>query len=250
MKSIIRLLLISLSIACAQGLSVLEASNTIHHDKTALVALSGLSLQQVQEIVSYVRNARKLGSTDTQIIRSFEEAAQKLDENNGVLILYQKYDKRIVWSVIGVVSVATLAASIWVVYYYLKNSSASSANPENPPANPENPPVDPENPPANPENPGDLGNPDDTIVAPADLIIAENPAPDLEPLALDQAEITTGLEEPLVPPAEISPAAPSRSSVSHSGELRSPSRVQPGRRTKQRRIDYKEFGTTGKIVSK
>ncbi len=236
MKSIIRLLLISLSIACAQGLSVLEASNTIHHDKTALVALSGLSLQQVQEIVSYVRNARKLGSTDTQIIRSFEEAAQKLDENNGVLILYQKYDKRIVWSVIGVVSVATLAASIWVVYYYLKNSSASSANPENPPANP--------------ENPGDLGNPDDTIVAPADLIIAENPAPDLEPLALDHAEITTGLEEPLVPPAEISPAAPSRSSVSHSGELRSPSRVQPGRRTKQRRIDYKEFGTTGKIVSK
>jgi hypothetical protein len=111
MKSIIRLLLISLSIVWMHSLPA---------------DISALSLQQAHEIKAYVQTAKKLGYTDAQILSEFENAAQLLDQNNGVLALSLKYDERVVWSAIGVLSVATVIATIWLVHYFLQGDQTQS----------------------------------------------------------------------------------------------------------------------------
>lgn len=131
MKSIIRLLLISLSVACSQSLFGGNASNIIHHDEFSTPALSALSLQQAQEIKAYVHAAKQLGYTDAQILNEVENAVQMLDHNNGVLALSLKYDERIVWSAIGVLSMTTVIASVLLVYYLLKDDFVAANNPAN-----------------------------------------------------------------------------------------------------------------------
>lgn len=111
MKHIIRLLLISLSIVWVHSLPA---------------DISALSLQQAHEIKAYVQTAKKLGYTDAQILSEFENAAQLLDQNNGVLTLSLKYDERVVWSAIGVLSVATVIATIWLVHYFLQGDQTQS----------------------------------------------------------------------------------------------------------------------------
>ncbi len=124
MKSIISLLLIFFSLTCTQGLFGSNTSNQIHHDELGIHALSALSLRQAQEIKAYVCAAKELGYTDIQILNEVKSAAQILDHNNGILALSLKYDERIVSSAIGLLSMTAVIASIWLVYYLLKEHVA------------------------------------------------------------------------------------------------------------------------------
>lgn len=79
MKSIIRLLLISLTVACSQSLS----------------AESGLSLQKVKEIKSYIAAAQELNFSDEEIKLAFIKGLDEVDANGTVTLSltneYQKY---------------------------------------------------------------------------------------------------------------------------------------------------------------
>lgn len=116
MKSIIRFLLISLSIFCAHSL---------------FADTSVISLQQAHEIKAYVQAAKQLGYTDAKILSELEHAVQNFEKNNGVLALSLKYDERVVWSAIGVLSVAALGGAIWLLCYLLTDHPAGNSEPNN-----------------------------------------------------------------------------------------------------------------------
>lgn len=127
MKSIIRLLLISLSVVCAQDVSAHATS---------------LSLQANQEIKSYVAAAQALGFSNEEVKAAFVKALETTDAHGTVTLSLTHEYKKIALIAGGVTAVAALGGIVYLGYAkrdgkipfgkFWNNSEVNSGNPIDP----------------------------------------------------------------------------------------------------------------------